>query len=164
MTSDCHTRYVRSNHSGFLNAAANAAGTELPVELELVLEPGCELEPVEPKPDAEGESDPDEVDPPATEPPPAVEAPPARRPPRQEDEDEEKEEEDEEEDEGEKPRFGSAPAGVASKSTNTSPKMCSTYCAGTPGGLTGWVNTTCSPVAVTVSSPPEFVVPMFEPI
>jgi len=35
--------------------------------------------------------------------------------------------------------------------------MCSTYWAGTPGGLTGWVNTMCTPVAVTVSSPALFV-------
>jgi hypothetical protein len=151
MTSACHTKYATSNHSGFLNAAANDAGREVPVELEP--EPACEAEP---KADPEGER---ELDPPASELPPAAEAPLKPPPPRQ---DEEEEEEDEEE-EREKPRSGSGPAGVASESTYTSPRMCSTNWAGTPGGLVGWVKTTCTPVAVTVSSP-EFVVPMPGPI
>ena len=69
-----------------------------------------------------------------------------------------KEAEVEEEDKDEeRSRFGGFPAGTASESTNTSPRMCSTYWAGTPGGLTGWVNTMCTPVAVTVSSPALFV-------
>jgi len=38
--------------------------------------------------------------------------------------------------------------------------MCSTYWAGTPAWFTGWVNTTCNPVAVTVSSP-EFDMPEY---
>jgi hypothetical protein len=125
----------------------------LPVELE----PGCD---VEPRVDPEGERELDELDPPADELPPAVEAP-ERPPPRQ---DEEGEEDDENEDEDEeKPRSGSAPAGTASESTKTSPRMCSTYWAGTPDWFTGWVNTTCNPVAVTVSSP-EFDAPVFRPI
>jgi len=126
----------------------------LPVELELEL--GCA---VEPKVDPEGERELDEVDPPADELPPAVEEPPEWRPPRQEEEGEEFEENEDEE----KPRSGSAPAGTASESTKTSPRMCSTYWAGTPDWFTGWVNTTCTPVAVTVISP-EFVVPKSGPI
>jgi hypothetical protein len=112
---------------------------------------GCE---VEPKPDAEGEREPepDDDDPAADELPPADKRlpdilEPEWPPPRQ----------DEERDELEKPIFGSGAAGVARESTNTSPRMCSTNWAGTPGGLTGWVNTMCTPVAVTVSSPPLFV-------
>src|SRR5581483_11625475 len=49
--------------------------------------------------------------------------------------------------------FGIGPAGVASESTYTSPRMWSAFCAGTPGASTGWTNWTCMPVAVTVSSP-----------
>jgi hypothetical protein len=135
---------------------------EVPVELE----PGCE---VEPKVDPEGTepAEPEAVDPPADELPPAVEEPPERPAPRHDEEGEEyAEDEDDDEDEDEdkeKPRSGSAPAGTASESTNTSPRMCSTYCAGTPDWFTGWVNTTCNPVAVTVSSP-EFDVPVSGPI
>jgi hypothetical protein len=54
--------------------------------------------------------------------------------------------------EEERSRFGRAPAGTASEFRNTSPRMCSTYWAGTPDCCTGWVNTTCKPVALTVSS------------
>jgi hypothetical protein len=118
--------------------------------------------------DAEGERELDEVDPPPTvdglppavdEPPPAVDArldvvllewPP---PPH----DEDAENADEDADDEERSRFGGFPAGTASESTKTSPRMCSTNCAGTPDWFTGWVNTRCTPVAVTVSSPaPEF--------
>jgi hypothetical protein len=129
----------------------------LPVELALATEPGCE---VEPKVDPEGEREPDEFDPPADELPPAVEAL-LEWPPVWQDEEGEEDEENEDEDE-EKPRSGSAPAGTASESTNTSPRMCSTYWAGTPAWFTGWVNTTCTPVAVTVSSP-AFDVPLLKP-
>jgi hypothetical protein len=152
MTSACHTRYARSSHSGFFNAAANAAGMELVVGLELAGE-------LEPKVDPEGER---ELEPPTDELPPAAEAPLERLPPRQEDEDED----DEEEDEGEKPRSGSGPigpVGTASESTYTSPRMCSTNWAGTPDGLTGCVKITCTPVAVTVSSP-GLIVPGPEPV
>jgi hypothetical protein len=143
-TSACHTKYARSNHSGFRNAVANRAGTELPVEVAF----GCELEP-RLDPEAERTPEPGDAVPPTDELPPAVkplpdvfklEWPPA--PPQ-----------DEESDELEKGMFGSGAAGVARESTNTSPRMCSTNCAGTPDGLTGWVNTMCTPVAVTVSSP-----------
>ena len=140
----------------------------MPFELEV----GCE---VEPDVDPEGEREPGEVDPPADELPPAVDAlPPAVDappavvllewpPPPQGEAEKEEEEEDEDKDE-ERSRFGGFPAGTASESTNTSPRMCSAYCAGTPGGLTGWVNTTCTPVAVTVIAPEfEFVVPKFGP-
>jgi hypothetical protein len=116
----------------------------LPVELELEL--GCE---VEPKLDPEGEEEPDAVDPPTDELPPAVEEPPPAvdapldavllewPPPQDEDADNGDEEEDEDEDEkddkdDERSRFGGFPAGTASESTNTSPRMCSTYWAGTP--------------------------------
>ncbi len=47
---------------------------------------------------------------------------------------------------------GSGAAGAASESTNTSPSMCSTNCAGTPDGLTGCVKTMCTPVAITIVS------------
>jgi hypothetical protein len=126
----------------------------LPVELEV----GCEPEP---KVDPEGESELAEVDPPADELPPAVDAlppvvdaPPAVGllewpPPPQEEAEKEYEEDDKDE---ERSRFGGFPAGTASESTNTSPRMCSTNWAGTPDWFTGWVNTRCTPVAVTVSS------------
>jgi hypothetical protein len=140
----------------------------LPVELEV----GCELEP---KLDPEGEEEPDAVDPPTDEPPPAVEEPPPAvdapldavllewpPAPHEEEEEEEEEEPDEEadNDEEERSRVGGFPAGTASESTYTSPRMCSTNCAGTPDWFTGWVNTTCTPVAVTVSAlAPEFAPP-----
>jgi hypothetical protein len=120
--------------------------------------PGCE---VEPKLAAEG-TEPDEVDPPTDELPPAVEEPLDWPPLRQDEEGEEDAENEDEEEDAEKPRSGSAPAGTASESTKTSPRMCSTYCAGTPDWFTGWVNTTCNPVAVTVSAP-EFDVPVSGP-
>jgi hypothetical protein len=109
--------------------------------------------------EADGELD--ELDPPADGPPPPFEAPPdvfvlpECRLLGQEEEEEEKEEE--------RLRFGRSPAGTASESRKTSPRMCSAYWAGTPDWLTGWVNTTCSPVAVRVSSP-EFVVPVPVPV
>jgi hypothetical protein len=137
----------------------------VPVVLEVGCEPlavkpdaGCE-EPEEEKVDAAGELD--ELDPPADEPPPTFEAPPdvfvlpECRPLGQE--------EEEEEEERLRLRSGRAPAGTASESTNTSPRMCSAYWAGTPDWLTGWVNTTCNPVAVTVSSP-ESVDPLAVPV
>jgi hypothetical protein len=129
----------------------------LPVELAL----GCEVEPAV---DAEGERELEEVGPPAAELPPANELPPAVEappavvlvewpPPPQEEAEEEEEEEDEDEGEGEeRSRFGGFPAGTASESTNTSPRMCSTNWVGTPDWFTGWVNTRCTPVALTVSS------------
>jgi hypothetical protein len=139
----------------------------LPAELEL----GCE---VEPRVDPEGEREPDAVDPPAAEPPPAVAEPPPAvaeplpavdapvdvllewPPPH----DEGPENPDEDADEEERSRFGGFPAGTASESTNTSPRMCSTYWAGTPDWFTGWVNTRCTPVALTVSAlAPEFAPP-----
>jgi len=129
ITSACHTRYASSNHSGFLNAAANAAGRELPVELAFV----CEAEP---SADPEGGRELDAFDPPASEPAPVVEPPPAVelprpprevifverewRPPGQE------EDEDEEREEGRRPSAGRGVAGAASESTYTSPRMCST--------------------------------------
>ena len=61
MTSACHTRYERSNHRGFLNAAANDAGSELAVELEL----GCDAD--EPNEDPDAPRAPDEPDPPVNE-------------------------------------------------------------------------------------------------
>src|SRR5207302_8842488 len=79
----------------------------------------------------------------------AVDAPPAVLldwPPQAE-----VEEEEEDKDE-ERSSFGGFPAGTASESTNTSPRMCSANWAGTPDGFTGWVNTRCTPVALTVSS------------
>ena len=134
------------------------------------LELGCEAEP---KVDPEGERELGEIDPPADElppavdaPPPAVDAPPPEvvllewpRPPQDEEEEEEAEEEEKG---GERSRSGAFPAGTASESTNTSPRMCSAYWAGTPDWFTGWVNTRCNPVAVTVSSP-EFVPPVPAP-
>jgi ribosome modulation factor len=132
----------------------------LPVELEV----GCEAEPeVAP----EGEREPDELDPPADELPPAVDEPPPAvdaplaavlldLPPQ----DDDAENGDDDRDEEERARSGGFPAGTASESTNTSPRMCSTNCAGTPDWFTGWVNTRCTPVAVTVSSlAPEFAPP-----
>jgi hypothetical protein len=159
ITIACHSTYASSSHSGFRNAAANAAGREVPVEPA----PGCE---VEPRVDPDGESefdaaDPpagDEADPPADE-PPTAEAPepdvvlPEWPPGTHEEEEPETPEKEGEDNEDEKSRFESGGAGTASESTNTSPRMCSTYWAGTPGWFTGWVNTTCNPVAVTVSSP-----------
>ena len=162
MTSDCHTRYARRSHSGFLNADANDAGSELAVELEV----GCDAD--EPNEDPDAPRAPDEPDdPPVSELPPASELPEWPPPPPHDvEDDEEEEEKPNEEEPGElNPRFGSAPigpCGVASESTHTSPRMCSTYCAGTPGGLAGWVNTTCSPVAVRVTSP-ELGVPVPAP-
>jgi hypothetical protein len=133
------------------------------------LEVGCEAEP---EVDAEGERELDEVDPPADElpavdePPPAVDEPPAvdapldvllEWPPPH---DEGPENPDDDADGEERSRFGGFPAGTASESTNTSPRMCSTNWAGTPDWFTGWVNTRCTPVAVTVSSlAPEFAPP-----
>ena len=116
-------------------------------------------------PEAVGESELDEIDPPADELPPAA----AKRdvfvrlevPPRQEEADEE-EEEGEEEDRL-SARSGRGPAGTASESRNTSPRMCSALWVGTPDWLTGCVNTTCTPVAVTVSSP-ELVEPGAMPV
>ena len=120
----------------------------LPVQLD----PGCE------EAEEEGEEPPmeeeeiDDAGPAADEPPPTFEARPPVvfflpewRPPRHED--------------GlrlrrlRRSRLGAGPAGTASESRNTSPRMCSAYWAGTPDWDTGWVNTTCTPVAVTVSSP-----------
>lgn len=121
----------------------------MPVELE----PGED----EPKPDADGESEPDAAEAPSAELPPAAETPlpdvdpPLDGPPPGQDDD--GEEEGENDDDEEKVRSGGGPAGTASESTKTSPRMCSTFCDGTPDWSTGCVNTTCSPVAVTVSSP-----------
>lgn len=129
------------------------------VELEL----GCELEPtLDPEASPEGE---EALDPAADVPPPAVDEPPPAvdapldavllewPPPQGED----AENVDDDADEEERSSFGGFPAGTASESTNTSPRMCSANCAGTPDWFTGWVNTRCTPVAVTVSSPaPEF--------
>ncbi len=125
-------------------------------------EPGCE-----PEPKLAPEGAPDAVEPPAVElpatpePPAPVEppadtpppdfVPPEWLPPHEDDEVEEPDEVDGEEAD-ERSMFGGGPAGTASESTNTSPRMCSTNCEGTPDGLTGCVKTTCSPVAVTVSS------------
>jgi hypothetical protein len=115
----------------------------VPVELE----DGCEALGLDVKVELEGE--PDDVDPPADE-PPLVAPPPdvfvwPEWPPLQE--------------ERLRLRVGRGPAGAASESRDTSPRMCSAYWAGTPDWLTGWVNTTCNPVAVTVSSP-DFVAPV----
>jgi hypothetical protein len=111
----------------------------LPVELET----GCE---VEPKVDAEGERGLaegesgerglDEADPPADELPPPDATPPdvlplERPPPPGQEEEEEEENEEEEE---ERSRFGRGPAGTASESRDTSPRMCSANWAGTPDG------------------------------
>jgi hypothetical protein len=115
--------------------------------------------------DPEGDEVPDAVNPPTVEPPPAIDEPPAADAPLDavlewtppQDEDAEDADENEDEDEDERSRLGGFPAGTASESTNTSPRMCSTYWAGTPDWLTGWVNTRCTPVALTVSSlAPEF--------
>ncbi|HEY2542767.1 MAG TPA: hypothetical protein VGH92_06900, partial [Gaiellaceae bacterium] len=157
ITISCQTTYASSNHSGLCNADANRAGRVLPVDVA----PGSEV-----APDAEGEEEeartpePDDPDPPTDEPlPPAVKPLPdafeREVPPRQDEEEEndEPESDEPESDEPEKPVSESGAAGVARESTNTSPRMCSTNWAGTPGGLTGWVNTMCTPVAVTVSSP-----------
>jgi hypothetical protein len=123
----------------------------LPVEVALV---GCEVEPK--LDDAPREPEPDAPDPATEELPPADKALPdvfePRWPPLRQGEDEE-----EESDELEKGMFGSGVGGLARESTNTSPRMCSTNWAGAPGALTGWVNTMCTPVAVTVSSPELFV-------
>ena len=81
---------------------------------------------------------------------PLVERPLPERPPAQPEEEEEEEEEEREEDE--RFSFGGGPAGTASESRNTSPRMCSTNWAGTPDWFTGCVKTTCNPVAVTVCS------------
>jgi hypothetical protein len=142
------------------NADANRAGRELAVDVpfgcEAELRPDAEEEPREPPPDALDPAIPDEL-PPADKPLPdafRLECPP----PRQDEDDDEDEEEDGENDEPpENPRSETGAAGLARESTNTSPRMCSTNCAGTPGGLTGWVKTMCTPVAVTVSSPALFV-------
>jgi hypothetical protein len=127
--------------------------------------PGCELEP---KPDAEEPRAPAAADPPNDELPPAVdelpevvppEAPPLRQEePKEDDDDDEDCDDDEGDDkdsEGVKSRLERGAPGTARESTNTSPRMCSTLCDGTPDWFTGWVNTTCNPVAVIVSSPPE---------
>jgi hypothetical protein len=110
--------------------------------------------------DADGEREPDELPPdelpPASEAPPDAAVPAEPPPPRHEEED------DEGSGEG-RPRSGSGPAGTASESTNTSPRMCSTYWTGTPDWFTGWVNTTCTPVALTVRWA-ELVVPGPAPI
>jgi hypothetical protein len=117
------------------------------------------------KPEADGESELGEVDPPADELPPAAARPDVlvrlEWPPRQDEEEEEKEEEEERL--RSRLRSGRGPAGTASESRNTSPRMCSAFWAGTPDWLTGCVNTTCTPVAVTVSSP-EFVVSGVMPV
>jgi hypothetical protein len=166
ITSACQSKYASSNHIGFLNADASRAGKlcgGVPIELEVGCEPlpvkpdvGCE----EPEEEMEAEGELDELDPPADEPPPPFKAPPdvffmpECRPLGQE-AGEEKEEE--------RLRFGRAPAGTASEFKNTSPRMCSTYWAGTPDCCTGWVNTTCKPVAVTVASL-ELVVSVVVPV
>jgi len=163
ITSTCHNAYASSSHSGFRSADANAAGRELPGELE----PGCD---VEPKLEPEGE--PDTADPPASvppPPPPAADTPlDAEWPPLpgHEDEPEEPAEPEEEDEEEEKdkggPRLETGGAGTASESTYTSPRMCSTNWAGTPDWFTGCVKTTCKPVAVTVSSV-AFGMPLWSP-
>jgi hypothetical protein len=123
-------------------------------EPEVELAVGCEAEP---NVDPDGEREPDAL-PPTIEAPPDVPVPDWPLPPGHEEEDEERGEEDD------KPSFGSGPAGTASESTNTSPSTYSTFWAGTPGGVTGWVNTTCTPVALTVRWPevcwPGLVVPV----
>ena len=113
---------------------------------------GCE----EPEEELEAAGELVELDPPTDEPtfvdaPPDVFLPPECRPLAHEEE------------ERSRPRFGGAPAGTASESRYTSPRMCSAYWAGTPDCSTGWVNATCNPVAVTVTSP-EPVVPAAEPV
>jgi hypothetical protein len=110
------------------------------------------------KPEAEGERELGEVKPSADELPPAAARPdvpfPREWPPRQEVEVEvEVEVEEEEERLRLRLRSGRGPAGTASESRNTSPRMCSAFWEGTPDWPTGCVNTTCNPVAVTVSSP-----------
>jgi hypothetical protein len=74
------------------------------------------------------------------------------------------EDEGREDDEEERARFGSGPAGTASESTNTSPRTYATFWAGTPDWFSGWVNATCTPVALTVFWPdvgwPGLVVPV----
>lgn len=162
ITSACHTRYASSNQSGFLNAAAKVAGRELPVEVAFVWG-------AEPSADPEEERELDAVDPPGSELPPAVEPPsPAVEPPpppevfaveREWRSRAHEEEVVEEREEGGRPRSGRGVAGAARESTYTSPRMCSTNWAGTPDGLTGWVNTTCTPVALTMVSWLEPVVP-----
>jgi hypothetical protein len=154
--SACHTKYANSNHIGLLlntdASSVKGVGAALPVELEPEVTPEAE---------GEEEKEPDEVDPPADELPPPAATPdvfvPLEWPPGQEEEEEEEDEDDDEE-EGEEElrlslRSGRGPAGTASESRNTSPRMCSAFWAGTPDWLTGCVNTTCTPVAVTVSSP-----------
>jgi hypothetical protein len=132
-----------STHSGFfLSIDTSCVGRALPA---VVLEVGCEPLELELKP--EGELD--EVDPPTDDKPLDVFAPP-EAPPRQEEE-------------SLRLRlrlsFGRRGVGTASESRNTSPRMCSTFWAGTPDWLTGWVNTKCTPVALRISSPELFVVP-----
>jgi hypothetical protein len=119
----------------------------VPFDGEVEPKPDAE-EPSEPAPDAVDPATPDEL-PPADKPLPDVFRP--EWPPPHDEEDEETDEP------AENGIFGSGVAGLARESTNTSPRMCSTNWAGTPGGLTGWVNTMCTPVAVTVSSPALFV-------
>jgi hypothetical protein len=131
--------------------AIDAVGAALPVAFE-----------PEVKPEAEGEREPGEVDPPVDELPPETARPdvpvPREWPPRQEEEEEDEEEGEEELKLRLRLRSGRGPAGTASESRNTSPRMCSAFWEGTPDWPTGCVNTTCNPVAVTVSSP-EPVVP-----
>jgi hypothetical protein len=91
------------------------------------LDAGCD-EPEEVEPEGE----PDVFDSPADEPPPAVEEPlevfllPDCFLFGHEDE------EEEEDEERERSSVGRGPAGTASESRNTSPRMCSTYWEGTP--------------------------------
>ena len=121
-------------------------------------EPDDELPAIEPSPDA---AVPDESPPPDA--PVPDESPPPDAPFRDESPRPGHEEEDsEEEDEEDKPRSVTGPAGTASESTNTSPRMYSANWAGTPGWFAGWVNTTCNPVALTVCWP-ELVVPVSAP-
>ena len=168
ITSACQIKYASSNHIGFLNADATRAGKLCGAAVPVGLEASCASPPAKPDvgceaPDgaeieeAAEEGEADEVAPPAVEPPPPFEVPPGVfvlpecRAFGQEEEEEDGEEE--------RSSVGRSPAGTASESRDTSPRMCSTYWAGTPDWLTGWVNTTCSPVALTVS-PPEPAVPV----
>lgn len=155
--SACQSRKATSTQSGFFfrNDATCVGTGPSPDELEV----GC----AEPELDVRLEGMPDEVDPPDDERPldPLTPVPPAL-PPRQERAD------DDEDDGRPNASFGSFACGTASESRETSPRMCSTCWAGTPGGGVGWVNTRCTPVAVTFSSAELFVVANvnkpFEPV
>jgi hypothetical protein len=138
----------------------------VPPGLEVELDAGCAAEP---NMDADGEGEPDEL-PPTIEAPPEVPVPDTPPPPGHEEEDEGRGEEEEKKEEGEEenPRPGTGPAGTASESTNTSPRTYSTFWAGTPDWFSGWVNATCTPVALTVFWPevgwPGLVVPVPAPV